>query len=441
MSQRLKDKNIALGVTGGIAAYKAATLCRLLIKEGAQVHVLMTRAATAMVSSTTFAALSGNPVSIEVFEHPDSISHIAAAKSSDLIVVAPASANTLAKMACGMADNMVTCAVLAADCPIVLCPAMNAKMYLNPATQQNLKTLAYRGMYIMTPNEGELACGTSGPGRMPEPEDIVEFICKVLMNKNLAGRIELNDHTMLPPPEKPLEIGQTKLLPKAQGTGLKVLITAGPTAEALDPVRIFTNKSTGKMGFALAEAARNRGAEVTLVTGPVKLETPASVRRIAVNSAIEMLQAVEREVDHCDIVIGCAAVSDYRPETVAPTKLTSEQNGETLTIRMVKNPDIIATVGKLEKHRPYTVGFAAETDHEREHACAKLERKHLDLICMNNVLQEGVGFGSDENEVTVFDRDGEVAHYSKTSKTKLSEELIDLIFATAKKYLKERTDA
>ncbi len=438
MTAQLQNRNIVLAVTGGIAAYKACTLCRLLVKEGAKVRVIMTPAATKFVGPDTFAALSGNSVGVEIFGNSNQISHIAYASGADLIAVAPATANTIAKISAGLADNLVTASVLAATCPVLIAPAMNCNMYRNKATRQNLNTLMGRGLYVMTPGEGELACGTSGEGRMPEPEEILAFIIRLLTPGFNAKRLGLDENSMLPPPEKPLELAQTKLLPKAGGVGLRVLITAGPTSEAIDPVRVITNRSSGKMGYALAQAARERGAEVLLVSGPTNLNTPAGVKRIDVTTAQQMLQAVENEATSCDIVIGCAAVSDYRPETEAKTKITKQDSGDTLTVKFVKNPDIIATVGKLEQRRPYTVGFAAETDHETEHAKAKLARKNLDLIVLNNVADKALGFGSEDNEVWVYDRDGEVAHLPRQHKALIAGSLINLIFTSARAYLKNR---
>ncbi|MBO6258257.1 MAG: bifunctional phosphopantothenoylcysteine decarboxylase/phosphopantothenate--cysteine ligase CoaBC [Succinivibrio sp.] len=437
MTAKLKDRSIVLAVTGGIAAYKACTLCRLLVKEGAQVKVLMTENATKLVTAQTFAALSGNPVGVDLFAEPEKIAHIAAAASADLVVVAPATANTIAKICSGMADNIVTSSILASTAPIVLAPAMNSHMYENLATQENLATLRRRGYFIMSPGEGELACRTSGAGRMPEPEDILDFICR-LLNSGHFARIGYETNTMLEAPEKPLELGQTRLLPKADGAGLRFVITAGPTAEAIDPVRIITNRSSGKMGYALARVARAHGAEVILISGPVSLPTPAGVKRIDVTTATQMLQAVENEISKADVFIGCAAVSDYRPERMSPNKITKEEEGDNLVIRLVKNPDIIATVGRLDHNRPFTVGFAAETNDGKEHAKAKLLRKNLDLIVLNDVSKPDIGLESDENEVSVFDKEGEIAHLPRNSKLVIAENLISLILHEVRNYLASR---
>ncbi|MBO5566912.1 MAG: bifunctional phosphopantothenoylcysteine decarboxylase/phosphopantothenate--cysteine ligase CoaBC [Succinivibrio sp.] len=436
MSAQLTNRNILLGITGGIAAYKSCTLCRLLIKNGANVRVVMTPSATKFVSTTTFAALSGAPVAVDTFDKADSISHIALANDIDLMVVAPATANTIAKFAQGLADNMLTNAFIATTAPVLIAPAMNVNMYRNLATQANLNTLRQRGIYIIEPDSGDLACGTKGEGRMPEPEDIYNYIVR-LLSRNLQ-RLNYANNSILPKPEAPLELGQSKLLPKADGASLKVLITAGPTVEAIDPVRFISNRSSGKMAFALAEAAKAHGAEVVIVSGPVDRETPAGVRRINVQTANEMLQAVENEIGKIDIAIGCAAVADYKVANSADKKITKEDSGDELTLKLVRNPDIIATVGKLEVNRPYTVGFAAETNDGEEHARNKLNKKNLDLIVLNNVLQKGIGFGSDDNEVSVYDRDGLVAHLDLQPKRAIADKLIELIFTGAKEFLSRK---
>ena len=424
----LKGRKIVLGVTGSIAAYKACALCRLLIKAGAEVQVVMTEGAAKLVAPHTFMALSGHPVATDIFKDADKIGHIALSRGADLAVVAPATANTIAKLRNGMADNMLTAGLLAAQCPVVIAPAMNVNMYRNPATQENLQVLSGRGFYIMKPGEGDLACGVRAEGRMPEPEEFVSFIIGILQGGAAPERIGYDPREALPSPQAPLEIGQTRLLPGASGAGLKVVITAGPTVEALDPVRFLTNRSSGKMGFALAEAARARGAKVTLISGPVALPSPAGITRVDVRSALEMLQAVENSLDGCDVFIGCAAVADYRADHIASEKISKRDHGDELTIKFVRNPDIVATVGKLEHGRPFTVGFAAETENGEAHAKAKLASKNLDLIAMNYVKGGDQGFQSDCNELFVYDRDGLEAHLPLQSKQVLAGELADLIF-------------
>lgn len=436
MSTQLKNRKIVLGVTGGIAAYKACTLCRLLVKNGADVYVCMTPAATKLIAASTFEALSGHKVAIDIFDNSKDISHIAMATNADLVLIAPATANTIAKITAGMADNMLTAVTLACTCPVAVAPAMNTNMYKNIATQENLQTLLRRGIYVITPATGDLACGTSGEGRMKEPEDLFEDVCSILAtrlgNTSFAGSIE-NQQEKLPAPTKPLELAQTKLLPKAFGAGFKVLITAGPTEEQIDPVRFISNNSSGKMGFMLAQAAAAFGADVTLISGPVSLETPKGVRRIDVKSAIQMLSAVEDYVTEADIMIGTAAVADFRVDKISPIKIKKTDDVESINLKLVKNPDILATVAKLEQNRPYTVGFAAETNDCEDNAKAKLIRKNLDLIVLNDVSKKDIGFNSDDNEVTVFDKDGKVAHFDKQSKSAIAKYLMELIFKTATK--------
>ncbi len=428
MSTPLKGRKIILGITGSIAAYKACSLCRLLIKAGADVQVVMTKAATKLVGIATLEALSGHSVPVDIFEDEDKIGHIALARDADLFAIAPASANTIAKIAAGFADNMLTAAALACTCRLVVVPAMNTNMFHNQATQENLATLARRGAFVMQPATGDLACGVKADGRMPEPEEILAVILSLLCPKNVVEQLGYEKQDALPKPAPTPELTRTRLLPRASGAGLKVVITAGPTAEALDPVRFITNKSSGKMGFALAEAARERGAEVTLIAGPVALATPDNIKRIDVRSAVEMLQAVESTIGQCDVFIGCAAVADFRAQQIAPQKIKKNANEDTLTITLVKNPDIVATIGHLQKDRPFTVGFAAETELGEEHAQDKLARKNLDLIALNYVQNKGTGFDSDLNELKIFDADGLAAHFPVQSKKILAGELMDLIF-------------
>lgn len=435
MEAQLNNRKIVLGVTGGIAAYKACSLCRLLVKAGADVFVCMTEAATKMVGKDTFAALSGHPVSVGIFEESKEISHIALTSNADLVLIAPATANTIAKIAHGFADNMLTATTLAATCPVAIAPAMNSNMYANIATQDNLKTLVERGIYIIAPESGELACGTVGQGRMKEPEDIFEDVVAILSQRidNNKNYHQLNiSQDKLPAPKKPLELTQTKLLPKSIGVGLKVLITAGPTEELIDPVRYISNNSSGKMGYALAQAAARLGADVTLISGPTNLDCPKGVKRICVRSALQMLTAVDEFVTSSNIMIGCAAVADYRVENISPIKIKKTDGSDTLTLKLVKNPDIIASVGLRESHRPFTVGFAAETNNCEQNAKDKLKRKGLDLVVLNDVSKTEIGFNSNNNEVTIFDKNGIVSHYDKQSKDVIAQLLMELIINRAK---------
>ena len=377
--QTLAGKKILLGISGGIAAYKCAELTRRLIERGAQVQVVMTKAAKEFITPLTMQAVSGRPVSDSLLDPAAeaSMGHIELAKWADLVLLAPATADLIARMSAGMGNDLLTTLVLATDSPVAVSPAMNQQMYRNVATQENIATLARRGMHIWGPAAGEQACGDVGPGRMLEPMQLVHLCEQFFQPKLLAGK--------------------------------SVLITAGPTREAIDPVRYISNHSSGKMGFALANAAAQLGAKVTLVSGPVSLNTPAGVERINVASAQEMLDAVMAHAPSHDAFISCAAVADYRPENVASQKLKKTENNDQMTINMVKNPDIVATVANMTEQRPFTVGFAAETNDVETYARGKLVKKNLDMICANDVSVEGQGFNSNDNAITLFWPEGEQA--------------------------------
>ncbi|AMF98101.1 bifunctional phosphopantothenoylcysteine decarboxylase/phosphopantothenate--cysteine ligase CoaBC [Vibrio harveyi] len=377
--QTLAGKKILLGISGGIAAYKCAELTRRLIERGAQVQVVMTKAAKEFITPLTMQAVSGRPVSDSLLDPAAeaSMGHIELAKWADLVLLAPATADLIARMSAGMGNDLLTTLVLATDSPIAVSPAMNQQMYRNVATQENIATLARRGMHIWGPAAGEQACGDIGPGRMLEPMQLVGLCEQFFQPKLLAGK--------------------------------SVLITAGPTREAIDPVRYISNHSSGKMGFALANAAAQLGAKVTLISGPVSLNTPAGVERINVASAQEMHTAVTTHAPNHDAFISCAAVADYRPENVASQKLKKTENNDQMTINMVKNPDIVATVANMTEQRPFTVGFAAETNDVATYARGKLVKKNLDMICANDVSVEGQGFNSNDNAITLFWSQGELA--------------------------------
>ncbi|WP_404973378.1 bifunctional phosphopantothenoylcysteine decarboxylase/phosphopantothenate--cysteine ligase CoaBC [Vibrio campbellii] len=377
--QTLAGKKILLGISGGIAAYKCAELTRRLIERGAQVQVVMTKAAKEFITPLTMQAVSGRPVSDSLLDPAAeaSMGHIELAKWADLVLLAPATADLIARMSAGMGNDLLTTLVLATDSPVAVSPAMNQQMYRNVATQENIATLARRGMHIWGPAAGEQACGDVGPGRMLEPMQLVHLCEQFFQPKLLAGK--------------------------------SVLITAGPTREAIDPVRYISNHSSGKMGFALANAAAQLGAKVTLVSGPVSLNTPAGVERINVASAQEMHDAVMAHAPSHDAFISCAAVADYRPENVASQKLKKTENNDQMTINMVKNPDIVATVANMTEQRPFTVGFAAETNDVETYARGKLMKKNLDMICANDVSVEGQGFNSNDNAITLFWPEGEQA--------------------------------
>jgi phosphopantothenoylcysteine decarboxylase/phosphopantothenate--cysteine ligase len=388
----LTGKRIALGITGGIAAYKAAELVRLLIKQGATVQVAMTEAATHFVTPTTFQALSGKHVYTGQWDSSaaNSMAHINFSREADVLIIAPASANFLAKVANGLADNLLSTLTLARSCPLLVAPAMNCQMWNNPATQRNVATLRADGVTIMGPASGEQACGEVGEGRMLEAEEIVAEVIAFFQPKVLAGR--------------------------------RLLLTAGPTFEAIDPVRGITNLSSGKMGFALARAAQEAGAEVTLVCGPVSQNTPRGVRRIDVTSALEMHAAVMQNVAGQDIFIGVAAVADYRPQAVAEHKIKKDGSSTTQSIELVLNPDILAEVAALPA-APLCVGFAAETHNLADYAQKKRASKKIPLI-VGNLIQDG--FGGEENTLALFDDRGE-RRLPAGSKLSLSRHLISHI--------------
>lgn len=373
MYKNIRNKNIVLCVCGGIAAYKSVELLRLLVKHGATVNVIMTKNAKEFVGPLTFEALSGNHVCTTLFEqNTSSIKHIAWAEKADAVIVAPATANIIGKFANGLADNAMTTFMLAVTSLKILCPAMNTYMYENRAVQRNLDILADDNFYIMEPEAGELACGITGPGRLPDPESIIERLNYLLSPKDFAGQ--------------------------------KILVTAGPTREPLDPVRFISNPSSGKMGFALAKAADLRGAEVVLITGPVTLSDPPGIITIRVNTAREMADAVFEYMDNSDIIIKTAAVSDYRPSDPFDHKI--KKSTETITLSMQKTLDILKELGKNKKNR-ILVGFAAETKNLEQYARKKLHEKNLDLIVGNIVgSTTSSGFQSNTNQVTLFFKDG-----------------------------------
>ena len=371
---QLANRQVLLGITGGIAAYKSAELVRRLRDAGATVRVVMTPAACEFITPLTLQALSGEPVHLDLLDPAAeaAMGHIELARWADVVLVAPASADFMARVAAGIADDLLSTLCLATKAPLLFAPAMNQAMWSNAATQQNLHTLTTRGVRFAGPGEGAQACGDTGPGRMLEVPALVSAAIGVFASGPLAG--------------------------------VRLMLTAGPTREAIDPVRYISNSSSGKMGFALAAAAADAGAEVTLVAGPVSLPTPAGVSRIDVITAAEMHAAVMARVADCDVFIGCAAVADYRAAEIAPQKI--KKTGETLELRLVRNPDIIAAVA-AHRTRPFTVGFAAETNDLLVHARQKLERNGLDLVIANDVSRSDIGFGSDRNEVRVVSASGD----------------------------------
>ncbi len=369
----LRHKRVLLGVTGGIAAYKSADLSRRLREAGAEVHVVMTSAATEFITPLTMQAVSGHPVHLHLLdaEAESGMGHIELARWADVVLVAPASANFIAKLAQGRADDLLSTLCLATSAPVALAPAMNQQMWDNLATRENLAALRQRGIHVLGPGEGSQACGEVGPGRMLEPVALAAATAALFATGSLEG--------------------------------LRVVVTAGPTWEAIDPVRGISNRSSGKMGYAVAEAAAEAGAEVTLVSGPTRLADAERVRTLRVTSAAEMLELVLAHVREAHIFIAVAAVSDYRPVQTAQQKI--KKDAERLTLELVRNPDILASVAALSP-APFTVGFAAETERLESHACKKLIEKRIDLIAANDVSREDGGFESEENGLLLIDASG-----------------------------------
>lgn len=391
----LKGKKIVLGVTGGIAVYKAVDLVSRLRKHGCEVRVVMTEHAQQFVTPLTFKEISGNAVATSMWNSNQefNVEHIALANWADAFLVAPATANILAKMTYGIADDLLSTTLLAAQAPIVVCPAMNTGMYLNAATQENIAKLQSRGITVMPPASGHLACGTSGPGRLPEPQQIVEF-----MSSFFAGR-------------------------EGDLRGLKVLVTAAGTREPIDPVRFVGNRSSGKMGYAVAQMAAERGAEVLLISGPSALAVPPNVKAVQVESTNEMLEACLAAYDAVDIVIKAAAVADYRPRDVADQKI-KKKTDDALTVVMDKNPDILKTLGAKKTHQ-VLVGFAAETQNLLANAREKVVKKNLDMIVANDVTAAGAGFNSDTNIVKFLYANGDVYELEQMPKVDVANRILD----------------
>ena len=391
----LKGKKIVLGVTGGIAVYKAVDLVSRLRKQGCEVRVVMTEHAQQFVTPLTFKEISGNQVAVSMWSSNQefNVEHIALANWADAFVVAPATANIIAKMAYGLADDLLSTTLLAAQAPIVVCPAMNTGMYENVATQENIAKLQGRGITVMPPAVGKLACGTSGAGRLPEPQEIVEFL-----NAFFAKR-------------------------EGDLRGLKVLVTAAGTREPIDPVRFVGNRSSGKMGYAVAQMAAERGAEVLLISGPSALSIPANVKAIKVETTNEMLEACLESYDKVDIVIKAAAVADYRPRDVAEQKI-KKKTDDALTVVMDKNPDILKTLGAKKTHQ-VLVGFAAETQNLLENARDKVVKKNLDMIVANDVTAAGAGFNADTNIVKFLFANGEVRSLEQMPKVDVANCILD----------------
>lgn len=398
MSSEMKKPCVVLGVTGGIAVYKACELLRLLQKRGIDVFVVMTQNACRFVAPLTFETLSGHPVAVDTFDRPQTweVEHIALAKRADLFLIAPATANIMGKMACGIADDMLSTTAMATRAPVLVAPAMNTGMWENAAVQQNVKTLRARGVEIVAPVSGHLACGDNGAGKLEDVAVIAERACELLFAK------------------KDME-------------GLRVMVTAGPSREALDPVRYISNRSSGKMGYAIAQAAQKRGAEVTLLSGPVAIEAPQGVKLVPFTTTQDLLDRASELAQEQDLLIQAAAPADYRAKEVAPQKI-KKQGGEPMTFTLVENPDVAATLGKAKRSGQVFVGFAAETNDVLAHARDKLARKNLDMIVANDVTRPGAGFDVDTNIVTLITKDGQEA-LPMMSKAEVAQRILDRALA------------
>ncbi len=390
----LEGKHIVLGITGSIAAYKIASLASMLKKQKADVTVIMTQNATNFINPITFESLTGNKCLVDTFDRnfKHNVEHVSLAKQTDVFLLAPASANVIAKAAHGLADDMLTTTLLACGCPKIIAPAMNTRMYHNPIVQDNLKTLQRYGMEVITPAAGYLACGDTGDGKMPEPELLFEYLLKALQPKDMNG--------------------------------VKVLVTAGPTMEKIDPVRYISNHSSGKMGYSIARAAMMRGAEVTLVTGRTSLPAPVGVRTVNVLSAADMAQAVKASAPDQDIIIKAAAVADYRPKHIADEKVKKKDSE--LSIELERTEDILGFLGAQKRPGQFLCGFSMETENMIENSREKLAKKNLDLIVANNLKEEGAGFGTDTNIVTFLSRD-ETIQLPILKKEEVAHRLLDHI--------------
>lgn len=391
----MEKRRIIIGITGGIAAYKIPELVRIFTKAGHDVKVAMTKNATWFIAPLTLETLSKNRVITDMFEgNTDPLAHILWGQESDLVIIAPATANFIAKAAHGIADDFLSTMVVATTAPMLICPAMNSKMYANPITQENIKRLISRGFVVMKPGEGELACNTEGPGRLPDPIDIAEQAFHMLETRDLKG--------------------------------LKIMVTAGPTIEPIDPVRHITNRSSGKMGYAIARNATMRGADVTLISGPVNIKPPLGVTLVNVNTAAEMRAAVFAHRAEMDVIIKAAAVADYRPAISADQKI--KKTDRDISIKLVKNPDILSELGSTKsKPGQMLIGFAAETENILKNAKDKLTKKNLDMIVVNDVTAKDAGFDVDTNRVTFIFKDGTVHELPLLTKEEVATELLDRI--------------
>ncbi|WP_425448977.1 bifunctional phosphopantothenoylcysteine decarboxylase/phosphopantothenate--cysteine ligase CoaBC [Dethiothermospora halolimnae] len=390
----LKGKNIVMGITGGIAAYKAVDIVSRLRKKSANINVVMTNSAAKFVTPLTFQSLSQNYVTVDMFEEPKTwdVEHISLAQKADLFLVAPATANVIGKVANGIADDMLTTTIMATKAKVVFAPAMNTNMYTNPIFKENVKKLKKLGYEFIKPASGRLACGDYGEGKMAQPEDIADYVTKSLISNELEGR--------------------------------KILVTAGPTIEAIDPVRYITNRSSGKMGYAIAEEAKNKGAEVILVSGPTNLEKPSGVKVIDVTTTEEMLMVIKDNLEESDVLIKAAAPLDYKPKEFSKSKI--KKNDGNMELEFVRNSDILFEIGK-NKGDKILVGFAAETDNIIENAKNKIKKKNLDFIVANDISKKDVGFISNHNMATIINRKGDIDNYPKMTKSELAKVIINKV--------------
>ncbi len=405
----LQGKNVVLGVTGGIAAYKACEIISGLKKIGANIDVIMTRSATEFVTPYTFQSLTGNSVTVNMFETPKywDMEHISLAQKSDILLVAPATANIMGKVAAGIADDMLSTTIMASDKPVVFAPAMNTKMFENPVVQKNMQTLIKRGYHIIPPKGGILACGDEGQGKLQEVSLILEELQRIYEEERKG-------------PEKDLK-------------GLRFLVTAGPTREIIDPVRFLSNHSTGKMGYEVAKAIIKRGGTVTLISGPSTLEAPEGAQRVMVETAEEMYEAVKEAYPRCDVLIKSAAVSDYRPKTREAQKVKKDSREQEMELVLVRNPDILLEMGKIKAPGKIHVGFAAETENIIEYGKEKIKKKNLDFIVANDVTEEGAGFAHSTNIVHFIDKKGNHRKTEKAEKSAIAHEILDEVLKQRKK--------
>lgn len=423
----LKGKVIILGITGGIAAYKGAALCSRLTQKGADVHVIMTASAKEFITELTLQSLSRNPVYSDTFDErePSVVSHIHLADAADLVLVAPATANIIGKMAHGLADDMLSTTLLATTAPIMVAPAMNVHMYTHPAVMQNMETLVSRGVKMIEPGEGLLACGYVGKGRLEEPDTIVQTIERFFDQQAHEHTTNIKSEPRWFGGESTEDEVPDSLVNENESvlSGKKVIVTAGGTIERIDPVRYITNDSSGKMGFAIAKVAQEMGAEVHLIAANTSAEPPAGIMLERVQSAEDMYDAVLKQWETSDMVVMAAAVADYRPREIAQTKIKKKDS--VFTLELVKNVDILESLGRSKKHQ-FLIGFAAETENMETYAIDKLERKNCDLIAANDVTVDGAGFGADTNAVQIYDRSGIVERIPVQSKKEVARKLLTI---------------